>query len=50
VAETSARSAAVVWCQRLYPGRLAVLLHYVPYHLIGDPAAPDSPVASGAAE
>ena len=50
VAETSARSAAVVWCQRLYPGRLAVLLHYVPYHLIGDPAAPDAPVASGAAE
>jgi hypothetical protein len=37
VAETSARSAVVVRCQRLYPGRLAVLLHHVPHHLIRYP-------------
>ena len=50
VAETSTRAAAVVRGQFLQPSRLGVLLHHVPYHLIGDPAAPDAPVASGAAE
>jgi len=50
VTETSARSVAVVRCQPLHPSRLAILLHYVPHHLIGYPAAPDAPVGTEAVD